>query len=225
MADTYTDRAAAVRATQAAKAAGIANRRDLSDDGRKRQLAKIHADAKTAMRKIREEAAADADNRRNQILRELFGDPESYDSGSVMAYRDALDRAEQVKSAQEAQQLLQRARTTGDTKLARAVAAKALNQAMSPTAGDGWVQVVNDWGGESQHRDKLLTELSGLEQDTRATSSENMLRWSIPRPSGLTNADNVDKLAGDADRTPGEDQAPDPLAGFGWGRGGIPEAG
>jgi hypothetical protein len=202
MADTYTERAAAIRATQAARAADITNRRDLSDDGRKRQLAKIHADAKTAMQKLRQEAADDADKRRHDIMRQLFGDNDSHDSAGTMSNRDALDRADKITSAAQASQLLLQARITRDQKLARAVAAKALDKALEPTTGDGWVQVLNDWGGETPIRDNLLTELSTLEADSKPGTTTDMMRWALPRPAGLSNADQVDRLARDADQDP-----------------------
>jgi hypothetical protein len=193
----YTAQAAAIRATQAAKVADITNRRDLSDDGKRRQLARVHAKARDDMKNLRAKAAAAADQRRHTIMTELFGSSTS-DSAAVMSYRSALSEAEKLTNPAQAAELLQRARITRDPSLARAVAAKALNEALSPTAAAGWTEVLNEWGSETQQRDDLLTELSGLDADSKP--SRGLLAYSIPRPAGLSTSDDIDRLAADADQ-------------------------
>lgn len=224
MSTDYTAEAKRIRARHTALANDINNRRDLSADGRKRQLARLQVDAKRELRALREQAAAANAARRDQIMDRLFRNPDSYDSSAVISYRDALERADRVNNPTEAASLLKLAQRTGDAALARAVAAKALDAAMSDrNGGDGWVNVVNAWGAEDNGRDELLTELSEITAVDAPTSRlQDSFQFAVHAPRGLSRDDDVDQLAAAAD--PAEATAPDPRDAFPWKNGDLPEA-
>jgi hypothetical protein len=209
----HADRARKIQQRLRARAETINSRRDLSEDGRKRQLALAHRQAADEMKRVREEASLAKERRRGEIERSLFGN-RSADSTALISFRDALDRVDQVKSADEAERLLNLARTAGDGALARAVALRALTEARSnPTSAGDWTAVLNSWGAENSTRDGLLTELGELHADR-----PGLFDYTVARPTGLTQHDNVERLAQQADQTDGEAEPPDSAAGFGWGR-------
>jgi hypothetical protein len=219
VATDYRKEARQIKERLASRVKDIEGRRDLSGEGKKRQLSKVAHEASESLRKLQRQANEATEQRRARIMRELFGNPASNDSTSVVSYRDALDRAERVKSADEAARLLERARTIGDAALARAVAAKALDRAIAdPTgAGERWAAIANTWGAEDPERDALLTELGQLHSSTgpSARITESM-EFSAPRPSGLSAVDDIEKLAGEADKNPTENEPPNIGAEFGW---------
>jgi hypothetical protein len=219
VATDYRKEAKAIKDRLAGRVKDIEQRRDLSAEGRKRQLSKVAHEASESLRKLQRDAAKATEQRRAKIMKDLFGNPTAYDSTSTISYRDALDRAERVKSAEEAARLLERARTIGDAALARAVAAKALDRAMADPTGGGekWAAIANEWGAEDPERDALLTELGQLHSATGASSRiTEQMEYSAPRPAGLSAADDIGKLAGEADQNPTENEPPDIGAEFGW---------
>jgi hypothetical protein len=205
----HATRARDIQKRHAAAVQQVQERRDLSAEGRKRQLARVHTQFSAEMDQVRAAANEATEQRRNEIVRGLFGNPSPGDSTSVISYRDALDRADRVKTPEEAARLLRRAQQTGDTTLARAVAAKALDAAMGPDANGAWAGVVNTWGAEDAGRDELLTELSALnDAASPAGRFAGGLQYALARPLGLDAGDNVAALAAAADQIPGEEHAP-----------------
>ncbi len=149
--------------------ADLRARKDLSEEGRRRQIAKARTDADAAMREIAKADQADREKRYASLIRQIFQNPKSYDSTAVVSYRDAQDRAAALKNAEEATALLSRARFTGDRLLAQAVAMRALDGAMRDTLGNtGWAAD----GGVSVHVD------SGACSRTKADSTSMAAGWS-----------------------------------------------
>jgi hypothetical protein len=186
----YIDRVADLRA-----------RKDLSEEGRRRQIAKARTDADAAMREIAKADQADREKRHAELLARIFGNPRPQDSTSVVSYRDAQDRAAGLKTPEQAAALLSRARSTGDRLLAQAVAMRALDGAMRDTLGNtGWPAVLDDWATEQPSGvDEALTELSQLhrEQSTRGKFARN-LHYALPAVSELR-GHNTERLAAEAD--------------------------
>jgi hypothetical protein len=189
-----------VRKRYAARVADLRARKDLSEDGRRRQIAKARTDADAAMRKIAKADQANRDKRHAELLARIFGNPRPQDSTSVVSYRDAQDRAAGLKTPEQAAALLSRARSTGDRLLAQAVAMRALDGAMGAKLGTGWDAVLDDWAAEQPSGvDEALTELGQLhrEQSTRGKFAKN-LYYALPAASELR-GQNIQRLAAEAD--------------------------
>lgn len=204
-----------------ARVADIRGRRDLSDDGRRRQLAAAKVDAGEKLKAIRQQVATNDATRRDQLVRSLFG--QSVHGGAdALSVRDALTRADQLKGPDEAAALLRLARVSGDTVLARAVGARAYEGVRS-TFGRGreqWGRVLDDWtGGREDTAADVdgLMELDGIgvrgSADLTARFMAN-LATSVARPAELSGVANLDGLARDADAHPGEDEPPEPAGWF-----------
>jgi hypothetical protein len=186
-----------------ARVADIRARKDLSEDGRQRQLAKAKTDADTEMRKVRAADEAARVQREEQLLRRLFGNASARDAASTVSYRDAMDRAEGLATPDEAFELLARARRSGDDLLARAVGMRALDQARTalPARGVAWSAVLDRWAqDEPPDIDRILIELGALH---RASSSPSRLVASVahtvPTPPELR-GQNIPALARQADK-------------------------
>jgi hypothetical protein len=186
----------------------IRARKDLSDDGRRRQLAKVTDRAQREMRALSRQAAEDAERRKAELLATIFGTP-SRDATAIVSYRDAMDRAGQLKTPEEATQLLAQARMVGDEPLGRAVAMRVLDQAMNRglIGGQAWAELLNEWAAtQPPHVDQALTELSALVDAPGGIARS--LAYSLATPSELDGQDLV-SLAVAADRHPDEDQLPE----------------
>lgn len=162
------ERAEQVRERYAEKVAAIRDNQDLSDDGRQRQLAALHATAKSELAKY---GAAEREllaTRRSELERELFGARKSLlqDSGSfAISARDAADRASQIKTPAEAQRLLLDAEANGDDVLARAVARVASERFNSGVRqrDEEWEGVVRDYLSARPHLQATVDELGEIE--------------------------------------------------------------
>lgn len=207
-----------IREVYTTRVADIKGRRDLSDAGKRRQLAKVWVKAADDMRAARAASETSRATREKQLLRRLFGNQNSHDATSVVSFRDAQDRAERLKTPAEAGELLARARRSGDVLLARALAMKALDMAVGGTPGqaDGWGNVLNVWSAdEPGDVDDALTELSEFHGQGPAALVGLSAQHSVPKPTELAGVGNLHALAREADATPGEDEpAPAPGSEF-----------
>ena len=196
-----SDEARKIQNRLANRVADLRRRRDLSDEGRRRQIAKAKEDADNAMRKLRVENEAARQRREETLLRQLFGNAAARDATSVVSFRDAQDRAEHLTKADEAAELLARARRSGDNLLAKAVGMRALNQARLPGANTGWATVLDHWAqDEAPSVDEALSELGALH---RAHSAPSRLMesatFTVATPAELR-GHNVALLARQADK-------------------------
>lgn len=185
------------------RVADLRSRKDLSDEGRRHQIAKAKDDADNAMQKLRVENEAARQQREETLLRRLFGNAAARDATSVVSFRDAQDRAERLTKPDEAVELLARARRSGDTLLAKAVGMKALNEtrAALPGAGSEWVAVLNQWAhDEPPTVDEALTELSQMHHaNTGPRQIGRSFSYSVPTPLELRGS-NIALLARQADK-------------------------
>lgn len=172
----------------------LRTRRDLSTEGLQRQAAKAYVAARDEMRKARQADGADLQAQQDRLLQKLFGNPNSTDPSSVISFRDAQDRAAQLATAEEAMELLERAKLTGDVLLAQAVAMRAADRAWVGMGNSTWGAVLDAWAAGTP-KDDVLTELGTL---SRSRASE-MLMYALSKPTELTGVNNVDRLANQAD--------------------------
>lgn len=170
-------------------------RRDLSDEGRQRQIAKVTSAAKSELRDLRLGEQTAIVDRREELLNQL-----SRSDTAASSYRAAQDRADQPTSASDALRLLQRAQRSGDHELIRALVARAHGLAM-PGAGDGWSQVRDTGAASLPGAVDILDELRGLEADDTpaARVKRSILTGMGSGPRELDKVPDIDALARQAD--------------------------
>jgi hypothetical protein len=204
-----------IRADLAARQADIRGRRDLSDEGRTRQLARATADAKKKMKALREKETASIEKRRADLVQRLFGNAKSWDTTATILYRDSQDRAAKLKTPDEATEMMERALMSGDASLARAIAMRATQQALVPMVGDKWAPVVDKWAqSQPDNVGEDIGELADIVQATTKPQHQfaRNMSYSVPTPGELSGKD-INRLAMDADENPGENE-PDLSTGF-----------
>jgi hypothetical protein len=109
--------------TEAVEAA-MADRK-LSHEGKRATVGRLFHGERRRVAAIVEAADQRATARRSELERRLFQMPSNADAATVTAYRDALDRCEQINDPTELGRLIDRAMATGDTTLARAGVARS----------------------------------------------------------------------------------------------------
>lgn len=141
---------AKVRANFNREVEAVRDNPSYSPEGRRLEIAKIALAYRKKAAGLREEFSATSKARRLELEKRLFGLPSG---GDAIAYRDAVDRAEAIRSSSDAESMFSRAQRTGDTLLARAVAAQAFSK--------GWNTVTRGYAEEAG-LDPALDELSDL---------------------------------------------------------------
>lgn len=210
---TYIDRASQLKKQYNARLEALRTRKDLSDEGRRRQIAKLKVDTQNEMRKLAQQNNDAIAQRKQRLLDRVFGNPSPLPS-QVIAQRDAMDRAAKITTAEEAASALKLARFTGDHGLAKAVAMRAYDFTSGPSTISGeWAGVINAWAkDEAPPVDDALTELSALQQENSSHQSRLVrgMQFTVPDPPELTGK-NTTHLAAQAD--PAHDTEPDQAAG------------
>jgi hypothetical protein len=205
---TYAEQADQLRKQYNARLEALRNRRDLSDDGKRRQIAKLKVETSDAMRKLTKQNNEATEQRKRRLLDHVFGNTAVLPS-QVVAQRDALDRAAKIKTAKEAADALELARFNGDHQLAKAIAMRSYDNALGHPAVSGeWAAVINRWAeNEPASVDEALTELSEIhgEQQSHTARMTQSMRFSVSEPTELRGK-NTDQLAAQADRE-GNDEA------------------
>lgn len=193
-----------IRAAFAAKAEEIKSRRDLSGEGRDIRLAGSFAKLRKQMAELRRKDSEREERNRAAKHKKHFGNAKSWDSASIISSRDAQDRADRVKSADEAAALLERAIMSDDEILGRAVALRAFNHAVKPELGDSWSPVVHRWiETQPPGTAEDISELADIAQaatDPKARFARNMY-YTLPTPGELVGK-NIDGLASQAEGLP-----------------------
>ena len=143
-----------IRAIQADK--------DLTADAKARRIAEIRGKTNPEVAKQRTAHGAETEERRARLQRRLFGlsfkitATESDKELARMSYRDALSRADSIKSPDDAQKAIFRAQRMGDGMLEKAVLNVAFERA--------WNSVLETYAATDESFSEALQELQGLER-------------------------------------------------------------
>lgn len=127
---------------------------NLSLDGKDAAIREARARAKAQMDALQAEEARIVAAKHASLQRST-ADVVGTDSGSIITYRDAQDRADRLTSAEEASRIMTRALTNGDRTLASAVATAAL--------GHGWRSVYDTWAAKNPTASAAMRDLAELE--------------------------------------------------------------
>jgi stage V sporulation protein SpoVS len=115
----------AIRASFAREAAEVRNNGKYSDAGRVHALAKSLLAHRKQAAALRASFHANNEDVRAVSVARLFGIPKGADAATVIAYRDAADRAAKIADPDEAAARLTSATEMGDNLMARAIAGHA----------------------------------------------------------------------------------------------------
>ncbi|MEV7875561.1 hypothetical protein [Microbacterium sp. NPDC089188] len=134
----------------------IDNDTSLSDAGKTDYKNAERTQAKERLRALRakEEAAIDTEMRRLEARIEAAG--RGVGANDIIAFRDAHDRADNLKDAEEAIPVLKRAFRNNDTSLAHAVFRRAIDA--------GWTTVINAFIAEKPELSDVVRDLHNLKE-------------------------------------------------------------
>ncbi|KWT62847.1 hypothetical protein ADL21_06280 [Streptomyces albus subsp. albus] len=178
--------------TYAAQLARIENNRTYSDHAKRVLAAKAYKQAQAQLEEIRQAEVTALTKQRASLQRRMFGRQGDADVQTVIARRDANDRAAKLESPRDATDALQRAEMEGDSLMAQAIATRA--------AQYGWNDVLTSYAAdrpgftEAVHEFNELPDPDGFEFKFRHTG-----QFIAPVPSCLASAQpgEVDRLAED----------------------------
>ena len=135
--DAVREKVAGVQQRLNANITEIRSNRSFTPQGRKREMARAVIDAKANLAKIKDQHVADRNARRDRLERLAFGQVGDVDPQTLIAIRDAQDRAQRIETEDDAAAMLHRATQTNDTTLASAIGLRAYNR--------GWTDVATNW--------------------------------------------------------------------------------
>lgn len=163
--------------------------KDLSDEGRQRRLADAYVRTKTELQKHAAAEREELTNRKAQLEQRFYRTSGSHFGDAAtraISVRDASDRAAQIKTPQEAMDLLRRAESNGDEVLTRAVVRVALDRPASgiQKTDDAWDDVGRAF---LDSRPDLVPVAEELGQIERLTDGKRQIfsPFSIPAPYGV----------------------------------------
>lgn len=115
----------------------------LSDEGRRREMARAVVPARKQLEALRAEHAREQDEALRSAARAVFGPPKYLSGGGdpamrAFSYRDAVTRAGELNTGDEAGRLFELADATEDDLFARALAGRAVDA--------GWRDIVEAYG-------------------------------------------------------------------------------
>lgn len=185
------------------RADSIRHDQRLSDEGKRAHLAANYLHHKGQVDTVKAKEADRTTSRRNDLQRQLFG--AASDPSTVVAFRDAQDRAGKHSNVDEAQAALDRAHMTGDHLMAKAVALNAADR--------GWGGVLQSYALNHPEVQAPLDELSQLTADSNSKTAAmgRAMSYSITLPRELSSYRNtLPQLAAQA---PGVTATENPSAG------------
>jgi len=162
----------------------IRNNRTLSEHGKRKELAILYIDYKPRMEALEAEENATKETRAKALRRDLFGLSGFADPHAAISYRDAQDRAANIQDEDAAMSLLNRAELSGDTSLAKAVAARAFES--------GWNRVINTYADGNPASEAKFNELIDIESYGRGSAGlaqilGQAMTYSVDKPAELGN--------------------------------------
>lgn len=135
---------------------------DLTENARNRRVAELHNNMRSELKELQQQERGRLTAKRGQLERQLFAPSVARPGASpsdLISLRDAQDRASQVRTAEDAGALLNRAEDSQDEPLAASVARHALRQvpnALTRDAANDWLGVVRRYVEHPARADRLV---------------------------------------------------------------------
>lgn len=161
-----------IRTSFAQKCDSIRADSRFTEGGRRAELAKALLAHRKQAAALREGTTLDNDTTRAKTMTKVFGLPAGADAGSTLAYRDAVDRAAQLRSGTDLKAMRERATAMGDDLLARAAAARAFELGIRDVAKD----YAEAAGLDNEYDDLVATPTSSM---------ASAALFSVPTPTEL----------------------------------------
>lgn len=184
----YRQRAETIRERYRADVEKVRANRDLSHEGRRRQLALLFTRTRD---ELREQAAKDREvleRRWTELEKKLFtGKDEPWQD--PVSKRDAATRAAQLKTPDEALRLLARAEATDDHDLARAIGRHSVTRMTTGRreADAPWENVFRQYmAPRAQHLSPIVDELAKIEN---LQAPHVFSPFTVSRPTGISEID------------------------------------
>ncbi|WP_405426375.1 hypothetical protein [Streptomyces erythrochromogenes] len=156
----------------------IQNNRAYSDHARQVLAAKAWSQASQQLEQVRQTELAELAGRRDRLNRKMFGSTSSSDPGTVLARRDAADRAAALDNPRIASDMLERAERDGDRTLAQAVAAHANTY--------GWTDIVDQYAAGNPEFAEAAREWNALPgTGDQFWETKHAMSFLLTKPSGL----------------------------------------
>ncbi|MET7294914.1 hypothetical protein ABZS79_22750 [Streptomyces griseoloalbus] len=178
----------------------IESSRTYSDHAKRVMSAKAYKEAQGALDQLRQAEVDSITTRRTQLERRMFGHQGTADAQTVIARRDANDRAAKLDNPRAAAEMLQTAQMEGDDLMAQAIATRA--------AQYGWSDVLGSYAGDRPGFQQAAEELTQLPNtDDVAWKFHHTGQFMAGPPSSLYDAKphEIDRLAEvDLDDTQGD---------------------
>ncbi|GAA1154919.1 hypothetical protein [Nocardioides aquiterrae] len=169
------------------KVAALRADRDLSDEGRSRQLAELFDKTQRKLDELAEAERSELSSRYAALESKLYNTPRAgADAGShAISMRDAADRAAQLASPEEAARLMASAESMGDSVLARAILRRVVEQPAGPSrhANDAWEAIAADYVDRHGEVRSIVEELGEIE---RLSKPQMFSPFKAHRPDGVT---------------------------------------
>jgi len=148
-------------------------------------VARVHQTSQRQMADLQAGAAKQAADEQRRLTARAFGINDiadhAVDRASVAVnYRDAMDRVARLEGVREAEAMLQRAESSGDELLARAVAQRAFTQRQ---VDPSWEGPLNSYLDSRPHADQAVTAL--LDAAPRTPQIGHLLAFALPEPDEL----------------------------------------
>lgn len=135
----------------------IRNNKNLTLEGKTKQIAAVHLDYKQQVNALEAEDRASRASKADSLRRSLFGLTGSSDANATISYRDAQDRVAAIQDENQALELLDRADLSNDEILTKAIVGKA--------AEEGWGNLVSSYTSKHPYYGSKLQELANLHND------------------------------------------------------------
>ncbi|MFJ6500867.1 hypothetical protein [Streptomyces virginiae] len=167
-----------IRATYQQQLDRIQNNRAYSDHARQVLAAKAWSQAAQQLEQVRQSELADLAGRRDRLNRKMFGSTGTADPNTMLARRDAADRAAAIDNPRIAADMLERAARDGDHTLAQAVAAHANSY--------GWTEVVDQYAAGNPEFAEAAQEWNDLPgTGDQFWETKHGMTFLLPKPGTL----------------------------------------
>ncbi|MFD6512445.1 hypothetical protein [Rhodococcus sp. NPDC060176] len=175
----------------------------LSPEGARIEKGRAYVEATAKMDALKDQYRHAVKTKQRALEAKLYG-PGANDPASIIAFRDAVDRASKIGSDVEAKRAWDTAQWSNDTGMQRAIAQKANRM--------GWTETYSAHTSEYPGTAELFSELRSLpdagDKDISGPAAE-VATFRVSRPTGFGMA-SVDRIASEVAKSDaGEDTATD----------------
>ncbi|RYE41304.1 MAG: hypothetical protein EOP24_37490 [Hyphomicrobiales bacterium] len=161
----------------------------LTDEGKRIEKGRVYLEHRRQMNVLREQFQADVKAAKSRIESSLYG-AGSTDPAAIVAHRDAVDRASQLKTDKAAKSAWEVAQLSGDVGLQKAIAAKASRHGFSDT--------LSAHIAEHPNTAPLFQELRSIPE---VGGAGEVALFRVPKPSGFGLSDDagIERTVANAD--------------------------